>query len=121
MILEVFGLLLALAIVLIALGQYMNIGTFSIVGYIFLLLLSFSMFLPQYINVPYDCIQIRSGANITTTGSTTSVVNTYSCIDSFSQQFYFGYVLFFLSLFSMLFLHWLRKKEKKRLNESYER
>lgn len=123
MILDIFFGLLALAIILVLMGEYMRIGTFSIIGYIFIMLLSLFVILPSYLHIPQysDCLQYQTGSNITVVNSTTIITNNYTCLQDSTTKFYFGYLLFFLSLFSMLFLHWIHKNEKKRLVESYER
>ena len=122
MILELFFGLLALAIILIFLGEYIRIGTFSIVGYIFIMLLALFVILPSYLHIPQytDCLEYRIGSNITTTGSTTSIVYVNACLEDSTTKFYLGYLLFFLAFFSMLFLHWIRKKEKQQLKERYQ-
>lgn len=123
MILEMFFGFLALALALIVIGEYIRIGFFSIVGFIFICLLSLFVLLPSYLHIPQytDCLQYKVGSNVTTINSTTMINYNYACLDDSTSKFYFGYLLFFLGFFSMLFLHWIRKNEKKRLAESYEK
>lgn len=123
MILEMFFGFLALALALIVIGEYIRIGLFSIIGFIFIMFLSLFVLLPAYLHIPAytDCLQYKIGSNITTVNSTTTINYNYTCMSDSTTKFYFGYLLFFMAFFSMLFLHWVRRKEKKRLQESYER
>ena len=109
MILELFVVLLGLALVLIALGVYIKIEFFSIIGFLFIALLSLFVIMPQYLGIAEytGSLEYRVGANISVVNSTTMIVDTYATYSD-DTTFWIGLLLFFLGLFSAVILWWTR-------------
>ncbi len=105
MILELFVVLVALALVFIALGLYSDeLKVLGIVGCLFIFLLGVYIILPNN-------LEIRSGSNVTYNGLTTSIDYKYVVYNDDTTH-YVGYFLSIVGLFGILFVPLVKIKEE---------
>jgi hypothetical protein len=105
MILEIFGLLVFLALALIYFGYYTNppLRVYSIVGFVFLFILGSWVMLYQYMpsNFATAGLQYKSGSIINSTDATNVIItNVYSNYND-PSTFWVGFTLALMSAFSI--------------------
>ena len=104
MILEVWVVLMTLAIVFLTLGYFMNIDLFRIVGIVFVFLLG-TIFMASG-------LEYKSGSTVTTVGATNTIVNNYTTYDNHTIGFY-------ITIAGALGFVWIML-DRKRRRELYE-
>jgi hypothetical protein len=111
MILEIFALLVAIAFVLVYFGYYSDLRVYSIVGFVFLFILSAWVLLSSFMSIQFATsgLQYYSGSNITVVGSSTIVSDMYSTYND-TTTFWVGFILSLISGFSV----WLIMVHDKR-------
>lgn len=101
MILELFIVLITVAIILIALGYYMDMSELSVVGFVFLFILSSFVLLPRN-------LELKTGEQVITNSTisniTTSQISyTYEKYND-NTTHYIGYFLSIISALGMIFI-----------------
>lgn len=96
MILELFIVLIAVAIILIALGYYMDMSELSVVGFVFLFILSSFVLLPKQ-------LEYKTGLLYNSTGTIQEVTYKYAYYDDDTTH-YIGYFLTIISALGMIFV-----------------
>ena len=109
MILDLFIVLIIIALALVWLGVYIKIELFGIVGFLFLFLLAAWVILPN--NLTGGALQYETGITAVTSGATTVITYNYS---NYADQttHYVGYFLAISSL-AGIFLVWTANKKNQ--------
>jgi hypothetical protein len=107
MILDIFFVLVFISLALIYFGFYTNppLRVYSIVGFVFLFILSTWVCLYNYMpsNFQTSGLQYKVGSNVSTIGSSTIVTDIYSVYND-ATTFWVGFILAFISGMSIWLL-----------------
>lgn len=109
MILDLFIVLILIAIILIWLGTYIKIELFSVIGFFFLFLLAAWIILPN--NITGGALQYETGITANTTGDITTITYNYTDYNDQTTH-YVGYFLAVSSLFGVFLVFSANKKNR---------